>query len=98
MGISAFLIWKKGLRNKQIKKSLSVFGIQLTLNTIWSILFFGLQNPFLAFFEIIILWGAILVTILKFYKISKPAGLLLLPYIAWVTVALTLNFYIWKLN
>lgn len=98
MGISLYLIWNKRLENKKVKLSLLVFFVQLALNSLWSILFFGLQSPFYAFIEIIILWIAIAVTIFKFYKISRTAGLLLLPYIIWVCIALTLNYYVWILN
>jgi len=98
MGISAYLVWNKGLEYKEVKMSLLVFGIQLALNVLWSFLFFGLQSPFHAFIEIIILWATIAFTIVSFSKISKSAGLLLLPYILWVSFAMILNFYIWKLN
>ncbi|MCX6821702.1 MAG: tryptophan-rich sensory protein [Candidatus Aenigmarchaeota archaeon] len=98
MGISLYLIWNKGLENKEVKSSLFIFSAQLALNALWSILFFGLKSPFYAFVEIIILWIAIAVTIFKFYKISKNAGLILLPYIIWVSIALTLNFYVCILN
>ncbi len=98
MGVSLYLIWNKGLKNKEVKSSLFIFSAQLVLNALWSILFFGLKSPFYAFVEIIILWIAIAVTIFKFYKISKNAGLVLLSYIIWVSIALTLNFYVWILN
>ena len=98
MGISMYLIWEKGIGKKNVKVALSVFGAQLVLNAIWSILFFGLQSPFYAFIEIIILWIAILATIISFYKISRPAGIILIPYIVWVTIASSLNYYIWILN
>jgi len=98
MGIAAFLIWKSGWEKKEIKKALGVFGIQLFLNAFWSIIFFGLQNPFWAFVEIIVLWLAILWTVLAFYKISRPAAYLLLPYILWVSFAAYLNYSIWMLN
>jgi len=98
MGISLYLVWNKGLKNKRVKNSLSLFGLQLILNAVWSLLFFGLRSPFLALIEIVFLWVFIAFTILKFYKISKTAGWLLLPYIVWVSVALMLNFYIWRLN
>jgi tryptophan-rich sensory protein len=98
MGISLYLVWNKGLRNKQVKNSLSVFGIQLILNALWSILFFGLRSPLLGLIEIVFLWIFIVLTILKFYKTCKTAGLLLVPYIIWVSVALILNFYVWRLN
>ena len=98
MGISLYLVWNKGLRNKRVKNSLYLFGLQLILNAVWSLLFFGLRSPFLALIEIVFLWVAIAFTILKFYKISKTAGLLLIPYIVWVSVALMLNLSIWWLN
>ena len=93
MGISLYLVW-----NKKDKVSISIFGVQLVLNALWSLLFFGLQNPFYALVEIIILWFAILITIVKFYKIDKRAGLILLPYILWVSIATALNYYVWILN
>lgn len=98
MGVSLYLIWKKGFKNKKNKIAIQFFLIQLGLNLMWSFLFFGFQNPLLAFFEIIILWGAILLTIVKFYKISKVSAYLLLPYILWVSFASFLNLFIVILN
>jgi len=98
MGIAAFLIWKKGCGKREVRIALGIFLIQLFLNTMWSIIFFGLHNPFWAFIEIIVLWFAIVTTIIVFYKISKPAAYLLLPYLAWVTLASYLNYSIWMLN
>ena len=98
MGISAYLIWEKGTKKKLVKDSLSIFGIQLILNTLWSILFFGLRCPLCGFIEIIILWFAIAFTIITFYKLSRTAALLLVPYILWVSFAMVLNFYVWRLN
>jgi len=98
MGVSAYLVWDRGLENKNVKIALLVFGIQLALNMLWSFLFFGLHSPLYAFFEIIVLWFAILFTILNFLKVSKPAGLLLVPYIVWVSFAAIINFYIVRLN
>lgn len=98
MGISLFLVWEKGFSKKESKIALSFFSIQLALNSIWSFLFFGLKNPFYALIEIIFLWFAILATIYYFSKISKKAALLLLPYIAWVSFAAVLNFFIFSLN
>jgi tryptophan-rich sensory protein len=94
MGISLFLVWKK----KVDKKAMAFFGVQLGLNVLWSIFFFGLRNPALAFVEIIVLWSAILINIIYFYKISKPAAYLLVPYILWVSFAAVLNFTIFYLN
>lgn len=98
IGISAFLIWRTGSKEKNVRNALGIFIIQLLLNILWSFLFFGLRSPLAGFIEIIVLWFAILLTIVKFYKISKLAGFLLLPYILWVSFALVLNFYLWRLN
>jgi translocator protein len=98
MGISLYLVWRKGFKTKGVKAAVSIFGFQLLLNIIWSLLFFGLQSPFYAFAEIIILWIAIAATIFSFSRISKNAALILIPYIAWVSIAATLNYYIWILN
>lgn len=98
MGISLYIIWTKKSNPKQKKFAIYLFAIQLILNTLWSILFFGLQNPLLAFIEIIFLWAAILLTIINFKKISKPAAYLLIPYILWVSFAAILNFSLYYLN
>lgn len=98
MGIALFLVWQKGLHRKDVKVAITIFFVQLLLNTFWSIIFFGNQNIGGAFLEIIFLWLAILATIIAFFKISKLAGYLLLPYIAWVSFAAFLNYTIWTLN
>ena len=98
MGVSLYIVWSKGLKNKKARTALIAFGAQLVLNSLWSVLFFGLQNPFLAFVEIILLWVAILISLVLFYRISKTAGLLLVPYLLWVSFAALLNFSIWQLN
>lgn len=98
MGIASFLIWKKGLERRDVKVALGIFLGQLLLNTLWSIIFFGAQSPKYAFIEIIFLWLAILTTIITFFRISKPAAWLLLPYIMWVSFAGFLNYSIWMLN
>ena len=98
IGIAAFLIWKSGWDKKEVKKALGVFGIQLVLNALWSIIFFGLHSPGWALVDIIALWFAIVWTMVVFYKISKPAAYLLVPYILWVSFASYLNYSIWMLN
>jgi len=98
MGISAYLVWAKGIKKKEVKTALKIFFLQLVLNTLWSILFFGLQSPLLALVEIVLLWLLILITIKKFASISNAAGLLLVPYILWVSFASILNFSIVLLN
>jgi translocator protein len=98
MGISAFLIWRKGLDNKVVRLALSCFIIQLFLNAIWTPLFFGLHSPLLGLIDIVLLLNAIIVTIFVFSKISCPAALLLVPYLAWVSFATVLNASIYLLN
>jgi len=98
MGIALFLIWQKGWQKKSVKQALTIFGFQLGLNSLWSIIFFGFQSPFWALVEIIILWGLILLTIIKFKPLSKTASLLLVPYLLWTTFATILNFAIARLN
>jgi translocator protein len=98
MGISAYLIWQERKNNALAMPALIIFGIHLALNALWSYLFFGLQNPFLAFVEIIILWLFIAILIYLFYKIKAKAAYLLIPYLAWVSFAAVLNYYLWKLN
>lgn len=98
MGIAVFLVWKRGLDRRDVKIALGIFVGQLALNTLWSIIFFGLHSPGGALIEIVFLWLAILVTIIAFAKISKLAAWLLAPYIIWVSFAGYLNFSIWQLN
>jgi tryptophan-rich sensory protein len=98
MGIAAFLVWKKGLDRKDVKIALGIFVGQMVLNTLWSIIFFGLHSPGGALIEIVFLLLAILATIIAFAKISKPAAWLLVPYILWVGFAAYLNLAIWMLN
>lgn len=103
MGIAVFLVWSSYAKasedkKKGIKIALALFGIQLVLNTLWSIIFFGMQSPGAALIEIALLWISILATIIAFSKISKPAAWLLIPYILWVSFASYLNYAIWMLN
>jgi translocator protein len=97
MGISLFLILKKP-KSHYRKKAIIVFSLQLALNLFWSFLFFFLKSPNLAFLEIIILWFFILATILYFWRLSRLAAYLLIPYLSWVSFASILNYYIWRLN
>ncbi len=98
MGVSLFLVWRKGLNQPSVKIALTIFGAQLLLNILWSFLFFAQRSPLAGFIEIILLWILILITIIVFYPISKPAALLLIPYVLWVSFAAILNFSVWRLN
>ncbi len=99
MGVSAGLVWSKmEAVPVLVKKALWVFAIQLILNALWSFLFFGLQNPFLALIEIMLLWLMIFETIKVFKPIDALAVKLLIPYLLWVSFATILNGSIWWLN
>ena len=100
MGVSFAIIWShQNTKNGENKrKAMFLFGMQLLLNALWSILFFGLCNPFLAFIEILLLWLLIFETIKAFGKIDNLAAKLLYPYLAWVSFATLLNGSIWYLN
>ena len=98
MAISVFLVWNKGLDYPKVKQSLGLFLIQLALNAIWTPLFFGFHLILPALIDIIILWFAILATILAFKRISLHASILLIPYLIWVGYATILNGSMWYLN
>lgn len=99
MGIAAGLVWHRMEKHsEEVKIALVYFGVQLVLNGLWSVLFFGLQNPFLALVEIVLLWLMIYETYAKFRKIDKVAGYMLVPYQLWVTFATLLNAGFWWLN
>ena len=98
MGIAAFLVWRRGLNADGVRIALTVFAIQLALNGLWSILFFGMHAPGWALAEIILLWMAIGTATLLFWRVDPTAGLLLLPYWAWVSFATVLNASLWWLN
>jgi len=83
MGISAYLVLEKGKSKKGVGTSLGIFGAQLALNVLWSLLFFGLHSALYGLFDIILLIAAIALTMIKFYKVSRPAAYLLVPYLLW---------------
>jgi len=98
IGIAAYLVWNEGFGKREVRIALAIFLLQLGLNVFWTYLFFGLQNPLAGFAEIIFLWLAILATIIAFSRVSTLAALLLVPYILWVSLAATLNYFIVALN
>lgn len=101
MGTAFFLVWKMypaALPAKKFKQAVFAFFMQLIVNVLWSIIFFGLRGPSLAFFDILLLWLAIAYMITVFYRISKVAAYLLFPYLLWVTFAVYLNYAILALN
>jgi translocator protein len=98
MGIASFLVWQKREANPTANKALVVYAVHLVLNALWSVLFFGLKSPGLAFVEIVILWCMILVVINLFLRVNRRAAYLMTPYILWVSFAAVLNFAIWRMN
>jgi tryptophan-rich sensory protein len=97
IGVSLYLILEKNLK-KEKNLILIVFLIQLFLNFLWSIIFFGMHLPMAAFVEIAFLWGSIVWMIVNFWKFSKSASLILVPYLCWVSFAAILNLTVAILN
>lgn len=99
MGFSLYLFYtSKHKKLREWKEGLAIFGVQLILNALWSVVFFGLKNPLLGLVIIILLWLSIIATLVKFYSINKNAAYILIPYFLWVSFATILNYYIYLLN
>ena len=97
MAIAAWLIWRQNA-TAGVRVPLTLFGVQLVLNVLWSCIFFGLQSPGLACLDVLLLWGAVAVTMITFWQWSRTASILFVPYWMWVTFASVLNFAFWRLN
>jgi tryptophan-rich sensory protein len=97
MGLAAWLVWRR-VGFSGAPGAMLLFGLQLVFNAGWSGIFFGLRRFDIAFVEIVILWVLILATAIAFWRHDARAGLLLLPYLAWVGYAGALNLAIWRLN
>ena len=97
MAVAAWLVWKAD-DLRAVRAPLIFYAVQLILNALWSLIFFGLHRIGLAFVDILLLWGAILATVLLFRRVSVAAAVLMAPYLAWVTFAAILNFALWRLN
>ena len=91
MGLASCLVLESGGERKQISAALTLYGVQLAVNFFWSIFLFNMQLYLFSFFWLVLLWCLILATLISFYQLSKPAGLLLVPYLLWVTFAGYLN-------
>jgi translocator protein len=98
MTIAVWNVWRDGDGWEGATAAITVFLIQLALNAAWSVIFFGMRSPGAALIEIVLLWAAILATVILFWQISPFSGALLVPYLAWVTYAGYLNAGIWRLN
>lgn len=97
MGVAAWLVWREGGWKRQ-GRALGLFLLQWVLNALWTPLFFGLHLPGPAFAEIVLLWMAIVATVVAFARVRTTAAVLLVPYLIWVTFAAGLNFALWRLN
>ncbi len=97
MAVAAWLVLKQGGWKSQ-RRALSLYGVQLVLNAAWTPLFFGLHLPGWAFLEILLLLAAVVATLLAFWKASRIAGGLLVPYALWVSFASVLNGTLWWMN
>jgi translocator protein len=98
MGISVFLVWQNGLATNGALLAFTLFWIQLALNALWSIIFFGMKSKGGGVITIIVLWLLILATMIASFRVSGWAGALLIPYILWVSIASYLNIGVWLLN
>lgn len=96
MGVADFLVSREG--GEDARAARRVYRVQLVLNALWSVLFFGLRSPLAALVEIVFLWVAILLTIAAFWRVSRLAAALLVPYFLWTTFAAVLNGAIWAKN
>jgi benzodiazapine receptor len=98
MAVAAWNVWRVGGGWDGATPAITVFLIQLALNVAWSVIFFGTRSPGWALIEIIPLLAAVLATMILFWRISTLSGVLIVPYLAWVTYAAYLNAGIWRLN
>jgi translocator protein len=96
MAVAAWRVWRRD--GPLLRLALTLYFVQLALNLGWSLIFFGLESPGLAFAEIVVLACAIAATMFVFFRIDRPAGWLFVPYLAWVVFAAALNLSIWRLN
>jgi len=97
MAVAAWLVWRES-EHQFLRIALTVFLLQLVLNTLWSWLFFRWQLGALAFIDIVFLWVLIFITVLLFWRVRPLAAVLLIPYLLWVTFASALNYSVWQLN
>ena len=98
MALSLYFVWISPDRSPARRIGIGLFVVQIVLNTVWSIFFFGLQQPSLALVEIVILWITILLTMIYFSRVNRLSTWLLLPYLLWVSFASILNAAIFWLN
>ena len=98
MGLASYLVFTSQKDQNEIKLALQIYTLQLAFNFFWTILFFNFELYFFAFFWLLALLALLILTTILFYKVSKPAAYLMIPYIIWVTLAAYLNLGIALLN
>lgn len=98
MGVAAWLVWRVGWNKPEVRRAEGLFAGQLALNALWTPIFFGRRAFGLALADLFALWNLLLATLVQFYRVRPLAGLLLVPYLLWVTFAATLNAGVWWLN
>ncbi|MBO5096863.1 MAG: tryptophan-rich sensory protein [Agathobacter sp.] len=98
MGISSYLILQSGEEREEIRKTLTIYGYQLVANFLWPTFFFNFGWYFFSFLWLVLLWGLVLIMILRFKDINKLAAYMNIPYLVWLTFAGYLNLGIWILN
>ena len=91
MGIGAGLVWNAGIEHLQVRRALWLYATQLILNAAWSLIFFGMQEMAWALAEMLLLWRAIIATVIAFAMVRRASAWLLLPYSVWVSFAMVLN-------
>jgi len=97
MGLAAYRIWEKRSASGA-RRALVLYAVQLVLNVLWSYAFFGLHNPLAGVGVIVLLWIAVFMTMIFFYRVDNTAGWLFVPYVAWISFAGMLNYAVWMLN
>jgi tryptophan-rich sensory protein len=98
MGVAAWLVWRQGWAVPRVRIALGLFAVQLLLNLLWSLIFFGWRQIGLALVDIVFLWALVAITMLRFLSLVPAAGLLMFPYFLWTSFAAVLNAAIWWLN
>lgn len=98
MGVALYCVWMEWGKSPLVPFALLAFAVQFVFNVLWSYLFFGLQSPYAGLVGILVLLVAIIITLLLFYRVRPLAGVLLVPYLAWVTFATFLNYSIYALQ
>lgn len=99
MGVALYFVWVQSAdRKASLTPAVVIFLLQLVFNALWSVIFFGERQIFFALVEISLLWFLVLLTMIIFWRISRTAGILMMPYLLWVSLAVLLNYSIWQLN